>query len=88
MRASFAALVLLLSPLCAHAQSLPIFDAHIHYSHDTAPQKVREMLRKYRSLWAELAFRTDHAPGGKLDPQWYAVRRHARAAPAVRRNPA
>jgi hypothetical protein len=36
-------------------------------------QKVREMLRKYRSLWAELAFRTDHAPVGKLDPEWRAA---------------
>jgi hypothetical protein len=28
------------------------------------------MLRKYRNLWADLAFRTDHAPGGKLAPAW------------------
>jgi hypothetical protein len=34
------------------------------------PERVREMLRKYRNLWADLAFRTDHAPGGKLAPEW------------------
>jgi hypothetical protein len=28
------------------------------------------MLRKYKTLWADLAFRTDHAPGGKLAPEW------------------
>jgi hypothetical protein len=34
------------------------------------PERVREMLRKHRNLWADLAFRTDHAPGGKLAPEW------------------
>ena len=34
------------------------------------PEKVREMLRKHPNLWADLAFRTDHASGGKLDPAW------------------
>jgi hypothetical protein len=34
------------------------------------PSRVREMLRKHTSLWADLAFRTDHAPGGKLAPEW------------------
>ncbi|MBI4203494.1 MAG: amidohydrolase [Betaproteobacteria bacterium] len=49
--------------------------ARILWAHSgfAPPQKVREMLRKYRSLWAELAFRTDHAPGGKLDPEWRAA---------------
>ena len=32
--------------------------------------QVREMLRKHKNLWADLAFRTDHAPGGKLAPEW------------------
>jgi predicted TIM-barrel fold metal-dependent hydrolase len=35
-----------------------------------APQRVREMLRKHKNLWADLAFRTDHAPGGRLAPEW------------------
>ena len=31
---------------------------------------VRRMLQKYETLSADLAFRTDHAPGGALDPEW------------------
>jgi hypothetical protein len=38
-----------------------------------APDKVREMLRKYPRLAVDLAYRSDHAPGGKLDPAWRAV---------------
>ncbi|MDH3316245.1 MAG: amidohydrolase [Gammaproteobacteria bacterium] len=34
------------------------------------PEAVREMLRRHPNLWCELAFRTDHAPGGRLDPRW------------------
>jgi len=34
------------------------------------PEKVREMLRKHRNLWADLAFRSDHASGGKVSPDW------------------
>jgi len=37
------------------------------------PEKVREMLRKHRNLWCDLAFRTDHASGGKVDPAWRAA---------------
>ncbi len=36
----------------------------------TDPASVGEMLRKHKNLWADLAFRTDHAPGGKLAPEW------------------
>ena len=35
-----------------------------------APDRVREMLRKHPRLWADLAFRSDPAPGGKLAPEW------------------
>jgi len=34
------------------------------------PERVRAMLRKYRNLSAELAFRTDHAAGGKVVAEW------------------
>jgi predicted TIM-barrel fold metal-dependent hydrolase len=34
------------------------------------PEKVREMLRRHRNLWADLAFRSDHASGGKPVPEW------------------
>jgi cytochrome c peroxidase len=43
-----------------------------HAGFDT-PARVRELLRKYPTLWCDLAFRTDHAPDGKLDPQWRAL---------------
>lgn len=38
-----------------------------------APEKVRDMLRKYPRLAVDLAYRSDHAPGGRLDPAWRAV---------------
>ena len=49
--------------------------ARILWAHSgfAQPQKVRGMLRKYRNLWCDLAFRTDHAPGGKLDADWRAA---------------
>jgi hypothetical protein len=28
------------------------------------------MLAKHADLWCDLAFRTDHASGGKVDPEW------------------
>ena len=37
------------------------------------PEKVREMLRRYKNLWSDLAFRNDHAAGGKLDADWRAA---------------
>ena len=37
------------------------------------PAKVREMLRKHKNLWADLAFRSDHGSGGKVNPEWRAA---------------
>ncbi|MDH5578658.1 MAG: amidohydrolase [Betaproteobacteria bacterium] len=37
------------------------------------PEKVAEMLRKHANLWCDLAFRTDHASGGKVDAEWRKV---------------
>jgi hypothetical protein len=34
------------------------------------PGKVREMLRKHKNLWADLAFRSDQGSGGKVPPEW------------------
>ena len=34
------------------------------------PGKVREMLRKHKHLWADLAFRSDQGPGGKVTAEW------------------
>jgi hypothetical protein len=51
-------------------------DARILWAHAgfESPDKVREMLRRHRNLWCDLAFRNDHASvdkdGGKVDPGW------------------
>jgi predicted TIM-barrel fold metal-dependent hydrolase len=34
------------------------------------PEKVREMLRKHKNLWCDLAFRNDHGSGGRVHPEW------------------
>lgn len=50
-------------------------DARILWAHAgfAPPETVRAMLAKHRNLWCDLAFRSDHAPGGKLDPAWRAL---------------
>ncbi len=49
--------------------------ARILWAHSgfDAPEKVREMLRKYKNLWCDLAFRSDHAQSGKVEPGWRAA---------------
>jgi len=37
------------------------------------PERVAEMLKKHKNLWCDLAFRTDHASGGKVDAAWRTV---------------
>ena len=37
------------------------------------PGKVREMLRRHKHLWADLAFRSDQGSGGKVPPEWREV---------------
>ena len=50
-------------------------EARILWAHSgfDRPEKVREMLRKHKNLWCDLAFRTDQARGGKVDPDWRAA---------------
>jgi len=43
-----------------------------HAGFDT-PERVRAMLKKHPGLWCDLAYRSDHAPGGQLDPEWKAL---------------
>ena len=43
-----------------------------HAGFDSA-EKVREMLRKHKNLWCDLAFRSDHASMGKVDEGWRAA---------------
>lgn len=38
-----------------------------------SPERVRALLRKHRNLWCDLAFRSDHGGGGRVDPQWRAL---------------
>lgn len=47
-------------------------DARILWAHAgfDRPERVRAMLRKHSNLWADLAFRTDHASGGKPVAEW------------------
>ena len=34
------------------------------------PDNVRAMLARHKMLWADLAFRSDYAPAGRLEPTW------------------
>jgi len=34
------------------------------------PARVREVLRRHRQLWCDLAFRSDQASGARVDPAW------------------
>jgi hypothetical protein len=47
-------------------------DARVLWAHSgfTYPEAVRALLAKHRMLWADLAYRNDYAPYGKLDPAW------------------
>jgi hypothetical protein len=50
-------------------------EARILWAHSgfDSPEQVAAMLRKHKNLWCDLAFRNDHASGGKVDPAWKAV---------------
>jgi predicted TIM-barrel fold metal-dependent hydrolase len=47
-------------------------EAKILWAHSgfDRPERVREMLRKHPKLWCDLAFRTDHGSGGKVESEW------------------
>jgi hypothetical protein len=47
-------------------------DARVLWAHSgfDQPGNVRTMLAKHKMLWADLAYRNDYAPGGKLDGTW------------------
>lgn len=50
-------------------------DARVLWAHSgfDGPEQVAAMLGKYKNLRADLAFRTEHAAGGKVAPQWRKV---------------
>ncbi|MBL8352081.1 MAG: hypothetical protein JNL87_17430 [Burkholderiaceae bacterium] len=47
-------------------------EARVLWAHSgfERPEKVRETLRRHPRLWCDLAFRGDHASGGKVDAAW------------------
>lgn len=47
-------------------------EARVLWAHSgfDRPEKVREALRRHPRLWCDLAFRGDHASGGKVDAAW------------------
>ncbi|HTQ02066.1 MAG TPA: amidohydrolase family protein [Casimicrobiaceae bacterium] len=49
--------------------------ARILWSHSgfERPDAVREMLRKHKNLWCDLAFRTEHGAGGRVPAEWRAL---------------
>ncbi|HEX5612656.1 MAG TPA: amidohydrolase family protein [Burkholderiales bacterium] len=50
-------------------------EAKILWAHSgfDRPEDIRKMLRKHPNLWADLAFRSDHGSGGKVNPEWRAA---------------
>ena len=50
-------------------------DARILWAHSgfDRPDKVREMLRKHKNLWCDLAFRSEHGSSGKVPAEWRAA---------------
>ena len=50
-------------------------DARILWAHSgfERPEPVRDLLRKHRNLWCDLAFRSDQGASGKVPPEWRAV---------------
>lgn len=50
-------------------------EARILWAHSgfALPDEVRGMLRKYKNLWCDLAFRGDHHSGGKVTDEWRAA---------------
>ena len=50
-------------------------DALVLWAHSgfDSPENVRAMLAKHKNLWADLAFRSDQARGGKVSYDWLPV---------------
>jgi len=56
--------------LFRHDPSARILWAHAGFD---SPEKVREMLGRYKTLWADLATRSDHGADGKVASEWRPV---------------
>lgn len=49
--------------------------ARILWAHSgfVRPEEIAAMLRKYPTLWCDLAYRTEHGGGGQVPPEWRAL---------------
>ena len=56
--------------LFRHDPNARILWAHAGFER---PETVRQMLRRYPTLWSDLAFRSEHGAGGKVDAAWRAA---------------
>ena len=56
--------------LFRHDPSARILWAHAGFD---SPEKVRSMLSRYKTLWADLATRSDHGADGKVASEWRPV---------------
>lgn len=47
-------------------------DARVIWAHSgfDNPEAVTALLARHKNLWADLAFRSEHGAGGKVDPEW------------------
>jgi predicted TIM-barrel fold metal-dependent hydrolase len=50
-------------------------EARVLWAHSgfDRPEAVAEVLERHPRLWCDLAYRGDHAPGGRLEPAWRAA---------------
>jgi Amidohydrolase len=50
-------------------------EARILWAHSgfERPEEVRDMLRKHKNLWCDLAYRSDQGPNGKVPTEWREV---------------
>ena len=50
-------------------------DARVLWAHSgfDRPGKIKSMLKKHANLWSDLAFRSEHAAGGTVEPEWRAM---------------
>ncbi|GAB4187211.1 MAG: hypothetical protein OHK0024_27660 [Thalassobaculales bacterium] len=56
--------------LFAHDRDATVLWAHAGFAR---PAEVAAALRRHANLWADLAFRSDHAGDGTIDPEWRAL---------------
>ena len=63
------------TPMRSSACSARIPDARILWAHSgfDRPENVRDLLRRHKNLWCDLAFRSEQGAGGKVPVEWRAV---------------